>query len=471
VATAFLPCLKITIIDSGDIIMASTEPSSPSDDSSWPSPGRGWVLAGLLALASIMSQFDRTVINLTVEPLKTQFDLNDTQFGMLQSVAFGIFYTLACFPVGRLVDRYARKTVLGLCLFFFSLFSMGSGLTRNYLQLFLTRIGVGIGEASVTPAGFSMLSDSFAPGKLGKPMGFFMMSAPVGQGLAYIWGGLLLQWLNDSPVLAGEGLLSGFEPWQAAFIIIGAPGLLLVPCFLMFKEPQRRGDGSEAPLALAVVGKVLSERRKALIPMFIGFSMVTLVSYTLFVWVPAFMQRTYDWNTAQVGLGFGLTVLTFGTAGAYFGGWMTDRLSARGIMEAPLKVAAFGFVGCGVFGVLATQMPNGILAMLFLIPTVFLSNTPYACAGTAIQLIIPNRARGQVTAIYITILTLIGLVVGPTVVGLMTDYVFRDPNQIRYSLAIVVGIPAPIMFFLQRSAFPHYARLRRYMEASLKEET
>jgi MFS family permease len=430
----------------------------------WPSPSRGWLLAGLLALASIMSQFDRTVINLTVEPLKAQFDLNDTQFGMLQSVAFGIFYTVACFPVGRLVDRFARKSVLAICLFFFSLFSMGSGLTRNYTQLFLTRIGVGIGEASVTPAGFSMLSDSFPPKKLGQPMGFFMMSAPVGQGLAYIWGGLLLQWLNDSPVLTSGGLLSGLEPWQAAFIIIGAPGLLLVPCFLMFKEPQRRGTGSDTQMSLGDVGKVLAERKQALIPMFIGFSMVTLVSYTLFVWVPAFMQRTYDWSTAQVGLGFGLTVLTFGTAGAFFGGWMTDRLSAKGVLEAPLKVAAFGFVGCGIFGVLATQMPNGILAMLFLVPTIFLSNTPYACAGTSIQLIIPNRARGQVTAIYITILTLIGLVVGPTVVGLMTDYVFQDPNQIRYSLAIVVGIPAPVMFLLLRSAFTPYAGLRQNME-------
>ncbi len=440
--------------------------SPPDNDNNWPSPGRGWMLAGLLALASIMSQFDRTVINLTVEPLKAQFDLNDTQFGMLQSVAFGIFYTLACFPVGRLVDRFARRTVLGICLLFFSLFSMASGLTRSYVQLFLTRVGVGIGEASVTPAGFSMLSDSFSPDRLGKPMGFFMMSAPVGQGLAYIWGGLLLQWLTDSPVLASNGLLSGFEPWQAAFIIIGAPGLLLVPCFLMFREPERRGTGAEAPMTLHAVGSVLKERRRALVPMFIGFSMVTLVSYTLFVWVPAFMQRTYGWNTAQVGLGFGLTVLTFGTAGAFFGGWMTDRLSARGLLEAPLNVAAFGFVGCGIFGVLATQMPNGMLAMLFLVPTVFLSNTPYACAGTSIQMIIPNRARGQVTAIYITILTLIGLVVGPTVVGLMTDFVFRDPNQIRYSLAIVVGVPAPIMFLLLRSAFPHYAGLRRDLENS-----
>lgn len=433
-----------------------------SEDNNRPAPGasRGWWLAVLLALASIASQFDRTVINLTVEPLKQQFQLNDTQFGMLQGIAFGVFYTLACFPIGRLVDRYARKWVLGVSLLLFSLFAMGSGLTRNYLQLFLTRVGVGVGEASVTPAGFSMLSDAFPPEKLGKPVGFFMMSAPVGQGLAFMGGGLLLQWLTDSPFLA-VGPLSGFEPWQAAFLMVGAPGLLLVPLFLLMREPARKGEGAATPLPLREVLNVLQQRRRALVPMMLGFSMVTLVSYTYFIWTPAFFQRTYDWNAGQVGLAFGMTVLVFGTAGAYFGGWMTDRLSSRGVEDAPLRVAAFGFVGCGFFGVAATLMPSAPLALLCLVPAIFLSNTPYACAGTALQLIVPNRARGQVSAIYITLLTLVGLVIGPLIVGLMTDYVFRDPADIRYSLAIVVGCPAPFMFMLLKSAFPHFRSLYR----------
>ena len=432
------------------------------DTTPWPSPARGWTVAGLLALASIASQFDRTVINLTVGPLKEQFSLNDTQFGMLQGVAFGIFYTLACFPVGRLADRYARRTLIGVCLAFFSLFSMGSGLTRSYAQLFLTRIGVGIGEASVTPAGLSMLSDHFPPERLGKPVGAFLMSAPVGQGLAFIAGGSLLQWLAGSSLLE-TGLLAGFEPWQAAFIIIGFPGLLLAPVFLLLREPQRRGPGGEAALALSEVSRILLERRKALIPMFTAFSMVTLVSYALSIWTPAMFQRNYGWNPGQVGIGFGLIVMTFGTAGAYFGGWMSDRLMARGYLDAPLRVAAYGFVSCGVFGALAPLMPSATLSLLLLAPAVFLSNTPYACAGSAIQMIIPNRARGQATAIYITILTLVGLVIGPTVVGLMTDYVFNDPADIRFSLAIVVGMPAPLMFLLLRRSFQPYRELREQM--------
>ncbi len=233
-----------------------------------------------------------------------------------------------------------------------------------------------------------------------------------------------------------------------------------MPLFLLLHEPVRRGQGATAPLSVAEVVAIVRERSRALAPMFAGFCMVTLVSYTFFVWTPSVFQRTFGWNPAQAGLGFGLIVLTFGTAGAFFGGWMTDRLARRGHLDAPLKVAAFGFIGCGVFGGLAPLMPSPGLALAMLAPAIFLSNTPYACAGTSIQLIVPNRARAQVTALYITLITLVGLGVGPTVVGLMTDYVFKNPADIRYSLAIVIAVPAPIMFTLLAFAWRPYRALR-----------
>jgi MFS family permease len=433
--------------------------ASLDEGAAWPSAKAGWWLVILMALASVVSQFDRTVINLTVGPLKQAFSLNDTQFAMLQSVAFGIFYTLACIPLGWLADRYQRRVIMGLSLLFFSLFAIGSGFSRSYAQLFLTRVGVGVGEATVTPAGLSMMSDYFPREKLGRAIGAFFMSAPVGQAVGLIAGGFLLQWLATSSALA-SGPLAGFEPWQAAFVIIGMPGLLLVPLFLLLKEPARRGNGAQMPLSAGEVFAILRERARALAPMFAGFCMVTLVSYTFFVWTPSMFQRTFDWNPRQAGLSFGLIVLIFGTAGAFFGGWMTDRLARRGHLDAPLKVAAFGFVGCGVFGGLAPLMPSPELALAMLAPAIFLSNTPYACAGTSIQLIVPNRARAQVTALYITLITLVGLGVGPTVVGLMTDYVFKNPADIRYSLAIVVAVPAPIMFTLLAFAWRPYRALR-----------
>jgi MFS family permease len=413
----------------------------------------------LLALASIVSQFDRTVINLTVDPLKQAFSLNDTQFAMLQSVAFGIFYTLACIPLGWLADRYQRRVIMALSLIFFSLFAMGSGLARSYWQLFVTRVGVGIGEATVTPAGMSIMSDYFPPERLGRAIGAFFVSAPVGQAVGLIAGGLLLQWLATSSVLV-TGPLAGFAPWQAAFIIIGAPGLLLVPLFWMIREPERRGTGGAAPLTFGDVVTVLRNRKRALIPMFAGFCMVTLVSYTFFVWTPTVFQRSFGWSPRETGVAFGLIVLTSGTAGAFAGGWLTDLLARRGYLDAPLRVAAFGFVGCGFFGGLAPLMPSAEATLALLAPAILLSNIPYACAGTSIQLITPNRARAQVTALYITLITLVGLGVGPTVVGLMTDYVFQNPNDLHYSLAIVVSVPAPIMFTLLALAWRPYRALR-----------
>jgi MFS family permease len=432
---------------------------APSTATVWPSAARGWAVAALLALASIGSQFDRTVINLMVEPLKAAFTLDDTHFGMLQGVAFGIFYVIACVPIGRLADRHQRRVILAAGIGLFSVLACLSGLARSYTQLFLTRIGVAVGEASLTPAGLSMLSDLFPPERLGRPVSAFFMSAPVGQGLAFIAGGSLLQWLSTSSALSHVSL-GGLAPWQAAFIIVGLPVVLLVPFFLSMKEPARLGAGGAPQLPVREVLAVIRSRGSALVPMFAGFAMVNLVSYTFFIWTPAFLQRTYHWNPAQIGVTFGLILLVFGTSGVYFAGAMSDRLAARGHLDAHLKVAAFGFVGCGLFGALAPLMPNATAALLLLAPAIFLSMTPYPCAGTAIQLIVPNRARAQVTAVYITFTTLVGLGFSSVVVGMITDRIFKDPGDVRYSLAIVVGLAAPVMLSLLLLACRPYRSLR-----------
>jgi MFS family permease len=433
---------------------ASAAPSAP-----WPSASRGWMVAGLLALASVASQADRTVVTLMAGPIKAQFGLSDTAFSVLQSVAFNVFYVLACIPIGRLADRFARRTVLGLCMGLFSLFSMASGLARSYMQLFLMRIGVGIGEASVTPASFSLLSDHFPPERLGRPISVFLMSAPFGQGMTLIAGGSLMQWLMTSNFLR-SGLFSGMAPWQVAFIVVGFPGMLLVPALLLLREPARRGPGAEMHLSVREVIDVVRQRRAALLPIFGGFAMVILVANALAFWMPTFLERTYGLNKAQQGLAYGLLLLVCGTGGAYLAGWLNDRLAQRGILDAPLKVAAFSFVGCGVAGTLAMLMPTIELALLFLVPTVLMSTMPIPSAGTSIQLIVPSRARAQVSALYITISSLVGMGLGPMLVGLLNDYLFHDPLAIRYSLSIVMLLPGPLMFWLFMRACRPYRALR-----------
>ncbi len=226
------------------------------------------------------------------------------------------------------------------------------------------------------------------------------------------------------------------------------------------REPARRGPGATEPLPIREVVAIVRVRGRALVPMFAGFAMIPLVTYAFFIWTPALFQRSYGWTPAEVGMGFGLIMLIFGTGGAYFGGWMTDMMARRGHLDAPLIVAAFCFVGCGLFAATAPLMPNATAALVLLVPATFLSTSPYAGAATSIQLIVPNRARAQVNALYITLTTLVGLTIGPVVVGLMTDHLFRDPADLRYALAIVVGFPPPILFAMMMVARRPYRALR-----------
>ena len=172
-------------------------------------------------------------------------------------------------------------------------------------------------------------------------------------------------------------------------------------------------------------------------------------------------MRTYDWNPLDVGLWYGLTYLAVGPIGAVFGGWWCDRLTAKGRLDAPLRVAAFGYIGTGVFGGLAPLMPSAELALLVFAPAIFMSTIPFPLAGTAMQLIAPNQIRGQLTALYMTIINVVGLGLGPMVVGLFTDFVFMDEGDVRYSLAIVNAFCAPAAFLFLMLGFKHYAALRR----------
>lgn len=425
----------------------------------WPPPRTGWVVVAMLSAAALASQLDRMIINLLVEPIKADLHLTDTGFALLQGVAFGVFYTVMMLPIGWLADRFQRRLVIAGGLAMFSLFSMGTGLTRTYGQLFLTRTGVGVGEASLFPAGFSMISDHFPRSRLGRAIGFFTMSSMLGTAIAYIFGGALVGWLTAHQAASPQAF-GGLRPWQLAFLLIGLPGLILAPFFLLLDEPVRRDVSRSGRLPTAALFRELWERRAALGFMFAGFSMVTLVSYSTSIWTPALFIRVYHWTPAHLGFWIGLLYLLFGISGGVIAGYISDHLGERGMLDAPLKVAAFGFVGVSLFGGLAPLMPSPWLALLLLAPMTFMISIPYSCAATSIQLILPNELRSQVSGLYLTVITLIGLVGGPVLVAQFTDRLFSAPGDVRYSLAIVVAAAGPIMLMLVLAACRPYRRLR-----------
>ncbi|MDB5447331.1 MAG: hypothetical protein JWQ97_2648 [Phenylobacterium sp.] len=434
------------------------DPAAPAEQAPWPDRRLAWIALALLVGALVASQLDRMLINLVVGPVKQDFGLSDTQFAMLQGIAFGLFYATMPIPIGMLADRFQRRAVIGIGIGLFSVFSLATGFARNYGQLFLARMGVGVGEASVAPAGFSIIADYFPPDRLGRAISLFTMGSTIGTAGAYIGGGAAIGWLTE--LATHTRLFMGTKPWQLAFVFVSIPGLLLAPCFFLLREPIRRGLlGQGKPASFSRLWPELTRCGRFLGLFLAGMSMVTTVSYAISVWTPAVFMRVYGWKAPQVGLALGLITLACGAPGSYFAGWLVDRLRGRGVTDAALKVSAVAFAGCGVAGTLAPLMPTPALALLLLGPAIFLLYMPFACAPTALQPILPNELRSQVSALYLSIISLVGLTVGPIVVGLLTDYVFHSPAQARYSLAIVVGCASPVMVILILLSCASYRRL------------
>ena len=197
-------------------------------DSNFPAPAVAWSTLGILFLAYVSSFVDRMIIGLLVEPIKRDFQISDTQVSLLLGLSFAIFYCVVALPIGRLVDIWSRKKIITVGITLWSLMTALCGLAQNYAQLFLARVGVGVGEASLAPAAYSILADTFPPRKLGLAMGIFNMGTAVGAGLALIIGGTIISFVtgeNEGTIsLFGIEFLSG---WQWVFILVGLPGLLI----------------------------------------------------------------------------------------------------------------------------------------------------------------------------------------------------------------------------------------------------
>jgi MFS family permease len=408
----------------------------------------------------IISIVDRGVINLLVEPIKADYGLSDTQFGMLQSIAFATFYVTMAIPIGILADRYQRRLIVAVGVCIFSTFALMTGLARSFNQLFIARMGVGFGEASLSPAGFSMLSDYFPPHKVGRAVSLFSAANFIGASVSYVAGGLLIGLFDQVQRDAPERLL-GFAPWQATIACIAIPGLIVGPAMFFLREPPRRGlVGKTTKLGVRDVLRELGTRRRFLVLVIAGMSMASIMTQAVSIWMPALFIRVYHWNATQAGVWIGAVILAGSVIGSYLGGWITDAMTQRRRLDAPILIATVSFGVAGLFAVAAPLMPTGDLALALVLPMLFLKPMAFACAPLALQMVIPNQLRAQATAGYLTVLNLIGLGLGPLVVGIMSDKLFTGPTGVRYSMSLIAAITVPIMVILMTLAIRPFARLR-----------
>ncbi len=438
--------------------MQKNNKSSAADSNSedYPPPRYAWSVTALLTAAYVISFIDRQVLALLVEPIKADLDLSDTQMSLLMGLAFGIFYTVLGIPIARLADRYSRRSIISVGIALWCFATAACGLARSYAHLFVARVGVGVGEASLTPSAMSLISDYFPPHSRGRAIAFYNMGISVGVGIAMLLGGVIVGYAQTAPPLALP-FIGTLKPWQAVFMIVGLPGLVLAVLMLGIREPARKEllAGTERP-AFSFVLRYLAARWRTYATLFLGMSVVTIIGYAYFSWIPTMFIRTWGWSIRDVGLAYGLIMLIFGPLGVNFAGWLADRRYRAGRADAHLSVALLGTLIGVPAATLAPLMPTPALALLMLIPASVGPGMSTATGASALMMITPNQFRAQAAAMYLFVISLMGLTLGPTVVALVTDYVFADEGALRYSIALVSGVAGALAWIVLGWCTKHY---------------
>jgi len=401
-------------------------------------PRYAWYVVCVLLLLNVSSFIDRQVMALLVIPIKADLGISDTQIGLLLGPAFAGTFALSGLLIGRLVDRGNRTAIIAWGVAAWSVMCMACGVANTFGQLFASRFGVGIGEATLSPSANSLIADYFPPEKLATAMSLFTSGVFVGAGLAYLIGGLVLEAVGNTapwqlPVF-GE-----ISAWQRVFILVGAPGLLLSFLALTLREPRRRRS-AQSPTHAATIREVVEwfgRHSRAFWTFGIGVAVYATVNFGTAFWFPAFFQRTHEWSYGKVGLIMGGATLVFGVVGVIAGGRLADRLKQRGRRDGNLIVLIISAIVSIVAGLPLYLTSSEPVLIAALIVTNIAAAAPFGAAAAAMQEMSPSTMRGQAAAILGLLLNFVGGSVGPTAVGLLNDRVFQDPAKVALSLLVM----------------------------------
>lgn len=396
----------------------------------------------VLTVAYFLSYIDRQILSLMVGPIKRDLGLTDTEFSLLHGLAFALFYTLLGIPIAKLADNRNRTRLIAAGIALWSLATVLSGMARSFGQLFLARIVVGVGEASLSPAAYSIIADRFGVSGMGRAIGVYSSAVFLGIGASFIIGGVLVSGLEAAGGLTMP-LLGHLTSWQATFIIIGLPGLLVALWVLTLPEPKRlslSGTDAGAALSNAQILAWLQANRRVYLLHFGGFAMVTLLFNAVLAWAPELFIRIHGLERADIGIKLGVLTAVIGGSGVIAGGWFSDFLAKRGDNSAPITSALVGCVCLTPCAVAAPLMPSAGAALWLFAPLLFFASFPFGPAASSLQVITPPRMRAQVSAVYLFVVNLTGIGFGGTATALVTDFVFADPQRLHHAMALIALI-------------------------------
>ena len=402
---------------------------------------RQWAMACVLTLLFIYAQIDSGSITLLVGPIKQDIGATDTEMGLLLGLSFAAPFAILGLPAGYLVDRVSRRAIIGIGVVLWSAMTLSCGLAQTYWQFFLGRSGIGVGEAAITPASYSIFRDSFPIEKRGRAFGIFTAGNYIGAAAGVMITGALAGLVN-SGALKSVPWLGTLHAWQAVLVIIGAVGIPLSLLAVTFREPPRLGEGSQANAGVTF-GEAFDQikaRWQIYVPLVVWITCFFGVAITYGSWMPTIIARNWALPPQQIGLFFGACLLICAPIGAWCGGHLIDVLQQRGRRDAAEIVGLWVTVIFIPFGIAAPIVPEAG-QMFFALGAQLLVAGAYQPVGASLLAkITPPRLMGKVTAVYLLVYYLLGRGLGPFVVAVISDNFYSGPRALGYGLGTVTAI-------------------------------
>jgi MFS family permease len=402
---------------------------------------RQWGMVCALTVLFIYAQIDSGSITLLVGPIKQDIGATDTQMGLLLGLSFAAPFAILGVVAGYLVDRMSRRRIIGVGVVLWSLMTFSCGLAQTYWQFFFARFGIGVGEATITPASYSLIRDSFPIEKRGRAFGIFVAGNYIGAALGVMITGAL-GGLVGAGALKSVPWLGTLHAWQAVLVIIGAIGIPLSLLTLTFREPPRLLEGSmeNAGVTFREAFQQIQAHWRTYLPLVIWITCFFGVAITYGSWMPTIIARTWALPPQLIGIFFGGCLLICAPIGAWCGGHFIDILQQRGRRDAAEIVGLWVTVIFIPFGIAAPIVPQ-VGEMFFALGAQLLVAGAYQPVGASLLAkITPPPLMGKVTAIYLLIYYLIGRGLGPFVVAVISDSFYSGPQALGFGLGTVTAI-------------------------------
>lgn len=424
---------------------------------------QAWMTVGILFLAGILSVVDRSAINLLVDPLKADLGITDEQIGLLQGLAFGLFYACMGIPMGMAADRFSRRNLIAFGITVWSLATIWSGLAHSFGELFTARLLVGFGEAALSPAAISLIADLFVPARWGRPIAVFMTGQGLANGIAISVTGVILTAVATG-AFVGLPLIGGLSAWRLAFLLFGFAGLLVAATLLVLTREPARQNVAIGPRRApgAEEARYFWRNRAVLVPLYLAFAVCFTVAYGAGAWAPTMLMRGYGVSPAFLAAWLGPMAMAFSAIGPMIGGTLLDRSMRAGKPMARFAILTLAplFAIPSVLAVLAGE--KHLAALL-----VASSAAVFSVIGTVmlatLQSVVPPQMRGSAVSLTLVLNTLLGAALGPLLVASLTQRVLVDDALVGWAIAVVC-LPCLLL------ASGLYALARQRMRAALNLE-